>query len=69
MDKDSWKACFGSLRLSQADIKQIIAEHMEARFDFPAAKIKIELWPPKDEYGNDSFANVDMPGYARTTKT
>lgn len=68
MDKDSWKTFRGSLRLSQADIKQIIAEKMEARFGFPADKIKIELWPPKDEYGNDSFANVDMPGYARTTE-
>lgn len=71
MDKEKWKACLGSLRLSQAEIKQIIAEHMEARFNFPASKINVELWPPKDEFGNDCFANVDMKGFAsaRTPET
>jgi hypothetical protein len=66
MDKDSWKDCLGSLRLSQAEIKQIIAEHMQARFG--VSEIKVELWPPKDRYGNAPFANVDMPGYAGRPK-
>lgn len=60
MDKEKWNSCLGSLRLSQAEIKQIIAEHLEARFKFPASEISVELWPEKDAYGNDLRANIGL---------
>lgn len=67
MDKDVWKHCLGSLRLSRAEIEQIIAEHMAARFG--VSKVKVELWPQQGNYGTDSFANVDMPGFADAGRT
>jgi hypothetical protein len=53
----------GCLRLSRDEIQQIIADHMAARYGVDASTVKVELWPPKDNYGNCSFANVDMPGF------
>lgn len=71
MDKEVWRHCFGTLRLSRADITQIIAEHLGARFGIDASAVKVELWPTKGQYGTDSLADVDMTEHwhARRVKT
>jgi len=66
MDKESWRHCFGRLRVSQAEIEQIIAEHLGARFGVDPLAIKVEIWPKKDQYGNEPFANVDGLGKPKT---
>lgn len=64
MDKEKWQYCLGSLRLSQAEIKQIIAEKMAQRFGIDESTVEVELWQSKDKFGNDPFANVEIPGFA-----
>ena len=53
----------GSLRLSRNEIRQIIAECIAAKYGANVSTVKVELWPTKDEYGNELFANVDILGF------
>jgi hypothetical protein len=48
----------GMVRLSHNEIRQIIVDHMSAKYGMPVQKV--ELWPPKDIYGNAPYADVNM---------
>ena len=50
--------CFGMVRLSHNEIRQIIADHMSAKYGVLVDNV--DLWPPKDTYGNQPYADVDM---------
>ena len=56
----------GCLRLSQKEIVQIIADHMAAKYGVDS--VKVEFWPPKDRYGNDPFALVEISGFAHAVR-
>lgn len=47
----------GTLRLSHEEIKQIIADHISARYGGSA---EVELHPTHDPYGNEVRANVSI---------
>lgn len=48
----------GKVRLSHNQIRQIIADHMSAKYGVPVDNV--DLWPTKDHYGNHPYADVDM---------
>ncbi len=50
----------GMVRLSHDQIRQIIADHMSAKYGVPVLPEKVELWPSKDIYGNTPYADVNM---------
>jgi hypothetical protein len=48
------------VRLSHKQIRQIIADHMSAKHGVAIPAEKVELWPTKDHYGNNPYADVNM---------
>lgn len=50
--------CFGMVRLSYEEIRQIIADHMAAKYGVPVDNV--DLRPTKGKYGTKMHADINM---------
>jgi len=68
MDQKQCPGFLGAARLSKAEIAQIIAEHMAAKYGIDVSLVKVELFMPKGPYGTAAFANVDIPEFTNAVR-
>jgi hypothetical protein len=54
--------CLGVARVLEHQVRQIIADHMNAKYGVKITAENVELWPNVDRYGNKPYADVNMVG-------